>query len=172
MDAAEWIAGSHGWLKSDFEHHGMGKNELNFVDPAYDLAAAVLDLGLSTNEEKARGRPTGQRQPHPRAFSAWVARRIVPRLAHSDDRLNRADSQVDRVPAQPGGRMEASGDGWSSFSRVGRPSDWCGQRRRVGRRGVAERFGVSQSVAITLVGRFERAGARPTVKKAGYSAQS
>ena len=53
MDAEEWIAGSHGWLKSDFEHHGMGKNELNLVDPACDLAAAILDFDLSPDEEKA-----------------------------------------------------------------------------------------------------------------------
>lgn len=53
MDADEWIDGPKGWIKSDFEHHGMGKNELNFVDPGYDLAAAILDLGLSADEEAA-----------------------------------------------------------------------------------------------------------------------
>lgn len=42
---------ARGPLKTDYEHHGMGKNELNVVDPAYDLAEAVLHLGLSAEEE-------------------------------------------------------------------------------------------------------------------------
>ncbi len=51
MQRAEWIAGPSGLLKTDFEHHGMGKNELNVVDPAYDLADAILHLALSREEE-------------------------------------------------------------------------------------------------------------------------
>src|SRR5262249_25455605 len=42
MRRPEWVAGPAGLLKTDFEHHGLGKNELNVVDPAYDLADAVL----------------------------------------------------------------------------------------------------------------------------------
>jgi hydroxymethylpyrimidine pyrophosphatase-like HAD family hydrolase len=51
MRPAEWLVGGGSLLKADFEHHGMGKNELNVVDPAYDLAEAVLQLSLSATEE-------------------------------------------------------------------------------------------------------------------------
>jgi hydroxymethylpyrimidine pyrophosphatase-like HAD family hydrolase len=51
MRPAEWVAGPAGLLKADFEHHGLGKNELNVTDPAYDLADATLHLGLSPDEE-------------------------------------------------------------------------------------------------------------------------
>jgi hydroxymethylpyrimidine pyrophosphatase-like HAD family hydrolase len=52
MRRLEWIAGPSSLLKTDFEHHGLGKNELNVIDPAYDLADAVLHLGLSFEEEE------------------------------------------------------------------------------------------------------------------------
>jgi hydroxymethylpyrimidine pyrophosphatase-like HAD family hydrolase/orotate phosphoribosyltransferase len=51
MRRAEWINGTGSLLKTDFEHHGMGKNELNLIDPAYDLAEAILHLNLSQSEE-------------------------------------------------------------------------------------------------------------------------
>jgi hydroxymethylpyrimidine pyrophosphatase-like HAD family hydrolase len=51
MQRSEWIAGPQGLLKTDFEHHGMGKNELNAIDPAYDLAETILQLRLSPGEE-------------------------------------------------------------------------------------------------------------------------
>jgi hydroxymethylpyrimidine pyrophosphatase-like HAD family hydrolase len=51
MDLAEWVAGPAGLLKTDYEHHGMGKNELNVVDPAYDLAEAIFRLELTPEEE-------------------------------------------------------------------------------------------------------------------------
>ncbi|SHJ44107.1 Hydroxymethylpyrimidine pyrophosphatase [Bradyrhizobium lablabi] len=51
MARTEWINGSHGLLKTDYEHHGMGKSELNVVDPAYDLAETILTLALSPDEE-------------------------------------------------------------------------------------------------------------------------
>jgi len=44
MQRAEWVAGPQGLLKTDYEHHGMGKEELNVVDPAYDLADTILNL--------------------------------------------------------------------------------------------------------------------------------
>jgi hypothetical protein len=52
MRRQEWINGPVGPLKADFEHHGMGKNELNVTDPAYDLADAILQFELSPEEEK------------------------------------------------------------------------------------------------------------------------
>jgi hydroxymethylpyrimidine pyrophosphatase-like HAD family hydrolase len=51
MRPAEWITSEPKLLKTDFEHHGMGKNELNVADPAYDLAEAILQLSLSPSEE-------------------------------------------------------------------------------------------------------------------------
>src|SRR5262249_36029500 len=35
MAVAEWIHDGHRLLKTDFEHHGQGKNELGMTDPAY-----------------------------------------------------------------------------------------------------------------------------------------
>jgi HAD superfamily hydrolase (TIGR01484 family) len=52
MSLSEWIVGPSGLLKTDFEHHGFGKEEINVTDPAYDLADAVLQLGLSPIEEQ------------------------------------------------------------------------------------------------------------------------
>jgi hydroxymethylpyrimidine pyrophosphatase-like HAD family hydrolase len=51
MRRAEWIVGSLGLLKTDYEHHGLGKEELNLIDPAYDLADTILNLELSAEEE-------------------------------------------------------------------------------------------------------------------------
>jgi hydroxymethylpyrimidine pyrophosphatase-like HAD family hydrolase len=48
----EWVRSSSSYIKTDFEHHGMGKTELNVVDPAYDLASAILHLDLSPKEEE------------------------------------------------------------------------------------------------------------------------
>ncbi len=54
MRPAEWVGGSaqRVYLKTDFEQHGMGKNELNIVDPAYDLAEATLQFAMSPEEEE------------------------------------------------------------------------------------------------------------------------
>jgi hydroxymethylpyrimidine pyrophosphatase-like HAD family hydrolase len=51
MQRAEWITSAEGLLKTDYEHHGLGKAELNVVDPAYDLAEVILDLALTAEEE-------------------------------------------------------------------------------------------------------------------------
>ena len=52
MRPSEWIVGSGVLLKTDYEHHGLGKEELNVIDPAYDLADAILNLDLSPKEER------------------------------------------------------------------------------------------------------------------------
>lgn len=52
MRRDDWILGPGGPLKSDFEHHGMGKAAPNLTDPAYDLADAILNLELSPAEER------------------------------------------------------------------------------------------------------------------------
>ena len=53
MHRSEWILGPKGALKTDYEHHGMGKNAPNVSDPAYDLADAILDLALSPDDESS-----------------------------------------------------------------------------------------------------------------------
>lgn len=52
MRPMEWIWESTSLLKTDFEHHGMGKKELEVTDPAYDLAEAILHFNLSEAEEQ------------------------------------------------------------------------------------------------------------------------
>jgi hydroxymethylpyrimidine pyrophosphatase-like HAD family hydrolase len=52
MSPSEWVANRSELLKTDFEHHGFGKDELNVTDPAYDLADAILQLELSASEEE------------------------------------------------------------------------------------------------------------------------
>jgi len=49
----EWLLGPQGPLKTDYEHHGMGKTALNVTDPAYDLADTILNLALSPQEESS-----------------------------------------------------------------------------------------------------------------------
>ena len=51
MERSEWIVGRPGLLKTDYEQHGLGKTELNVIDPAYDLAETILSLALSPEEE-------------------------------------------------------------------------------------------------------------------------
>ena len=53
MHSSEWIFGPRGALKTDYEHHGLGKNALNLTDPAYDLADTILDLALSPADESS-----------------------------------------------------------------------------------------------------------------------
>src|SRR5260370_16535089 len=52
MRPQEWVHGGGRLVKTDFEQHGLGKRELNVIDPAYDLADAVLQWRLSAAEEK------------------------------------------------------------------------------------------------------------------------
>jgi len=50
MSREEWIVEGYRILKTDFEHHAQGKNELGMTDPAYDLAGAIFHFGLSERE--------------------------------------------------------------------------------------------------------------------------
>lgn len=50
MRRSEWVRGEAGLIKTDYEHHGMGKAGLNVTDPAFDLADAMLDLELGPDE--------------------------------------------------------------------------------------------------------------------------
>lgn len=53
MRPDEWIIGPRGILKTDYEHHGMGKAAVNVTDPAYDLADTILSSALSEDEERS-----------------------------------------------------------------------------------------------------------------------
>ena len=52
MRPIEWVQDSDALLKTDYEHHGLGRTEINIVDPAYDLAEAILGWTLSPSEEQ------------------------------------------------------------------------------------------------------------------------
>ena len=51
MRPLEWVHGGAAALKCDFEHHGLGKTEMNMTDPAYDLAESIMTWQLSSEEE-------------------------------------------------------------------------------------------------------------------------
>ncbi|MGA2494103.1 MAG: HAD hydrolase family protein [Roseiarcus sp.] len=51
MGRAEWIGGKFGPLKAGYHGHGLGKTQLNVVDPAFDLAETILSFALSPEEE-------------------------------------------------------------------------------------------------------------------------
>jgi hydroxymethylpyrimidine pyrophosphatase-like HAD family hydrolase len=72
MQRTEWINGPSGLLKTDYEHHGISKNELNAVDPVYDPAETILHLGLSEQEEmrllQCYSEESGDRDVQPRLF--------------------------------------------------------------------------------------------------------
>ncbi len=50
MSRQEWVVADSRLLKTDFEHHGQGKNELGMTDPAYDLADTIFHFRLSEKE--------------------------------------------------------------------------------------------------------------------------
>lgn len=52
MRPEEWLQTSGGILKVDFEHHNFGGGELDIVDPAWDLAAAIHEFRLSRDAER------------------------------------------------------------------------------------------------------------------------
>jgi hydroxymethylpyrimidine pyrophosphatase-like HAD family hydrolase/hypoxanthine phosphoribosyltransferase len=51
MRPDEWIRLGNEIFKVDFEHHNFGTPELDVVDPAYDLAAAMFEFRLSDRDE-------------------------------------------------------------------------------------------------------------------------
>jgi len=48
---AEWIEGKFGPLKTGYYGHGLGKTQLNTIDPAFDLAETILSFALCPDEE-------------------------------------------------------------------------------------------------------------------------
>jgi hydroxymethylpyrimidine pyrophosphatase-like HAD family hydrolase len=52
MQPDEWIRSKQEIYKTDFEHHNFGAPELDVVDPAYDLAAAMFEFRLSESEQQ------------------------------------------------------------------------------------------------------------------------
>ena len=52
MRPEEWLRTPDGIYKADFEHHNFGGGEADIADPAYDLAAAILEFHLSGPSEE------------------------------------------------------------------------------------------------------------------------
>lgn len=50
MERADWICGPD-LLKADFEEHAFDKDDLSILDPVYDLAGAVMEMGASRADE-------------------------------------------------------------------------------------------------------------------------
>lgn len=49
LDLHEWVAGAHGYVKTDALDHGDGVRLPGPADPAWDLAGAVVELGLDAS---------------------------------------------------------------------------------------------------------------------------
>ena len=91
MRPQEWVVAGDSCLKTDFEHHGLGKTELNITDPAFDLADAILHFKLSRDEERALLQRytelSGDRQVSSRLFlhkllaGTWARRCALDNLA-------------------------------------------------------------------------------------------
>jgi hypothetical protein len=133
MRLREWIAGGGTLLKTDFEHHALGKTELNVTDPAYDLAEVVLHFGLSAAEEQAL-----LRRYHEASGDEGVEKRLFlhkllagtaavkaaldglkdPRLAHRHQEFSRSYTRArDFLGTQMARHC-------GRFCRVARPAGW------------------------------------------------
>ena len=118
-------------LKTDFEHHGLGKTELNITDPAYDLAEAILHFRLSADEERRASRPV----PGSRRRLRGGVTALPPQAAGGDRRdADRPPGPRRRPPAQPARgvppglrRGRRVPDRASRAARAGSPA---GRRRR------------------------------------------
>jgi len=51
MFPIDWLHDGEKLIKSDFEHHNFGPPNLEMADPAFDLAGAAFELGLSVKAE-------------------------------------------------------------------------------------------------------------------------
>ena len=97
MNSNEWILGPQRPLKTDYEHHGMGKTALNVTDPAYDLADAILNLALSPEEENSL-----VRQYIAESGDAAVERRLfIQKLLAGLWAMSQTQQQLFNSPARP-----------------------------------------------------------------------
>ncbi len=110
MRPAEWVSvgGSSpgaSRVKTDFEHHGQGKTELNVSDPAYDLADTILQWNLDAGQERellARYRElSGDETVEQRLFlykllaGSWTMERAIDNL--KDERLRHLHADANRA---------------------------------------------------------------------------
>ena len=51
MRPGEWVTTPKAVYKLDYEHHNFGPPELDIVDPAYDLASAIFEFGMTEQAE-------------------------------------------------------------------------------------------------------------------------
>lgn len=96
MRPDEWIWSDAGILKVDFEQHSFGKTELNIVDPASDLASAILEFRLSEQAERellhAYSRDSGD--------AAAADRILLYKLLHGVLAMEEAASRITREPVR------------------------------------------------------------------------
>lgn len=96
LDLHEWIAGAHGHPKVDAPDHGDGLRLPGPTDPAWDLAGAVVELGLdaAAAAELAAHHATETREG-PReavvALTAYLAPYAVWRLADALPSMGEAE---------------------------------------------------------------------------------
>ena len=92
MSMDEWIYADSRMLKTDFEHHCQGKNELLMTDPAFDLAGGIFFFNLN-EQETARllsiyAQRTGDKEVENRlyfnklAVGLWAQTRAAAALRH------------------------------------------------------------------------------------------
>lgn len=101
MRPIEWIEQGLSIRKTDFEHHGQGKTELNIADPAYDLAETILHWRLAPDQERQLVRRyaelAGDIGIHGRLFlskllaGAWAIERTLDNLKDPRLSLRHAD---------------------------------------------------------------------------------
>jgi hypothetical protein len=130
----EWITDAGSLVKTDFEHHALGKTELNVTDPAYDLAEVVLHFGLSAAEEQTLLRryreASGDEGVEKRLFlhkllAGTAATRAAldglkdPRLAHRHQEFNRSYTEARDFLGTQMARY------CGRFCRVARPVGWA-----------------------------------------------
>ena len=92
LSTEEWIKTDGRLLKTDFEHHGQGKNELLMTDPAFDLASAIFFFELNEGEVSQTidlyTAITGDREVESRLFfnklavALWSQNRAASALRH------------------------------------------------------------------------------------------
>ena len=100
MQPDEWIETPAGARKADFEHHNFGGGEKDIVDPAWDLASAIFEFGLTAQDERdllhAYARASGDRTIVDRIL-LYELLCGAHNMHYATDRLARARGRQDRA---------------------------------------------------------------------------
>ena len=82
LDLHEWIEGAHGYVKADALDHGDGLRLPGPADPAWDLAGAVVELGLDASAAaELAARHAAATRCHPREAAEALAAYRAPYAA-------------------------------------------------------------------------------------------